>query len=220
VCTDKKRHTRNGASTVKAPAKAGPDAEARAEKAARKQAAEHRREFVAALLAGRISKADVLALVLPNYLDDANTNEQAAIAKLLGVEPSEADRYDRWGEVLREYAATSETSRLRACLAFSLVQGEDALNGGWGHERTERHRAFLAAKGYEPTPYEVEQAEEAARRHEESLARTAELRAEMDQAEEVVAGMDETPTAEAAGPDDLADDHADDGEEAAFDDAG
>ena len=70
------------------------------------------------MLAGRISKADVLSLVLPNYLDDANTNEQAAIAKLLGVEPAEADRYDRWGEVLRAYADSSETSRLRACLAF------------------------------------------------------------------------------------------------------
>jgi len=104
VCTDKRRHAKKGTSTVKAPAKAGPDAEARAEKAAKTEATKHRREFVAGVLAGRISKADVLALVLPNYLDDANANEQAAIAKLLGVEPAEADSYDRWGAVLREYA--------------------------------------------------------------------------------------------------------------------
>ena len=163
VCTDKKRHTRKGASPVKTAARTGADAEARAEKAARKEATEHRKEFVASVLAGRITKADVLRLVLPNYLDDANSNEQAAIAKLLGVEPAEADRYDRWGEALREFAAVSETSLLRVCLAFSLVQGEDAVAGGWAHERAERHRAFLAAKGYEPTAYEVEQAEAAAR---------------------------------------------------------
>ena len=212
VCVDKKRHSRKGASVVKAPAKAGPDAEARAEKAAQREATQHRREFVAALLAGRVSKADVLALVLPNYLDDANANEQAAIAKLLGVEPAEADRYDRWGAVLREYAASSETSRLRACLAFSIVQGEDALNGGWAHERAERHRAFLAAKGYEPTAYEAEQAEHAARRHEESLARTAEFRAEVARAEAADAGVDGA-AAEDAEPDP-------DDEEGAFDDAG
>jgi hypothetical protein len=212
VCTDKKRHSRKGASVVKAPAKAGPDAEARAEKAAQREATEHRREFLAALLAGRISKADVLALVLPNYLDDANTNEQAAIAKLLGVEPAEADRYDRWGAVLREYAASSETSRLRACLAFSIVQGEDALIGGWAHERAERHRAFLAAKGYEPTAYEAEQADHAARRHEEGLARTAEFRAELAKAEEAAAGVDG-----AAGDDP---EPSPDDEEGAFEDAG
>ena len=212
VCTDKKRHSRKGASVVKAPAKAGTDAEARAEKAAQREATEHRREFLAALLAGRISKSDVLALVLPNYLDDANANEQAAIAKLLGVEPAEADRYDRWGAVLREYAASSETSRLRACLAFSIVQGEDALNGGWAHERAERHRAFLAAKGYEPTAYEAEQAENAARRHEESLARTAEFRADVARAEAADASVDGAPAEDAEpGRDD---------EEGALDDAG
>jgi len=203
VCTDRKRHAKKGASTVKAPVKAGPDAEARAEKAAKREATEHRREFLANVLAGRISKADVLSLVLPNYLDDANTNEQAAIAKLLGVEPSEADRYDRWGEVLRAYAASSETSRLRACLAFSIVQGEDALAGGWAHGRGERHRAFLAAKGYEPTAYEVEQAADAARRHEESLARTAEFRAEVARAEQALAESDDDPV-------DVGDDPVDD----------
>ncbi len=195
---------------VKTPAKAGADAEARAEKAAQREATQHRREFLAALLAGRISKADVLALVLPNYLDDANANEQAAIAKLLGVEPAEADRYDRWGAVLREYAAISETSRLRACLAFSIVQGEDALNGGWAHERAERHRAFLAAKGYEPTAYEAEQAEHAARRHEESLARTAEFQAEVARAEAGGAGTDKPVDQSDSG----------DGEDEALDEAG
>ena len=84
------------------------------------------------MLAGRISNANALGLGLPNSLDDANTNEQAAIAKLLGVEPSEADQYDRCGEVLRAYADSSETSRLRTCLALSLVQGEATLAGGTG----------------------------------------------------------------------------------------
>lgn len=213
VCVDRKRHARKGASAVKAPAKAGPDAEARAEKAARKEATDHRREFVAALLAGRVTKADVLALVLPNYLDGANANEQAAIAKLLGVEPAEADRYDRWGAVLREYAGISETSRLRACLAFSLVQGEDALNGGWAHERAERHRAFLAAKGYEPSAIEVEQAQDAARRHEESLARTAEFGAQAAPSEDADSDPDEAAVDDPGeqGPGD---------QEAVFDDAG
>ncbi|MCA1656384.1 MAG: ParB/RepB/Spo0J family partition protein [Actinobacteria bacterium] len=190
VCTDKRRHAKKGTSPVKTEAAPGPDADARAERAARKEATEHRREFVLALLGGRISKADVLALVLPNYLDDANANEQAAMAKLLGVEPAGDGRYDRWGQPLREYAATSEANRLRACLAFSLVQGEDALAGGWTHDRTERHREFLAAKGYEPTAYEVEQAEEAARRHQESLAQTAELNAELAEAERRLAAED------------------------------
>ena len=100
-------------------------------------------------------------------------------------------RHDRWGEVLWAYADSSETSRLRACLAFSLVQGEDALAGGWTHARGERHRAFLAAKGYQPTAYEVEQAGDAARRHEESLARTAEFRAEVARAEQALAEPDD-----------------------------
>ena len=225
VCTDKKRHTRKGASPVKTAAKTGADAEARAEKAARKEATEHRKEFVASVLAGRINKADVLRLVLPNYLDDANSNEQAAIAKLLGVEAAEANRYDRWGDALREYAAVSETSLLRACLAFSLVQGEDAVAGGWAHERAERHRAFQAAKGYELSPYEVEQAEAAARRHEEALARTAEFRSEVGRAEEV-ADMDGPADDDAGGPGpvdpeqvDAGYDRRPDGEEA-FDHAG
>ena len=142
----------------------------------------------------------MLRLVLPNYLDNANSNEQAAIAKLLGVEAAEANRYDRWGDALREYAAVSETSLLRACLAFSLVQGEDAVAGGWAHERAERHRAFLAAKGYEPTPYEVQEAEVAARRHEEALARTAEFRADVIQAEDAIADTDGAAADEAGGP--------------------
>ncbi len=123
----------------------------------------------------------------------------AAIAKLLGVEPDEADRYDRWGEVLRTFAASSEASRLRACLAFSLVHGEDALAGGWAHARGERHRAFLAAKGYEPTAYEVEQAADAARLRKESVARTAEFQAEMAQAEQALADTDAAET-DARGP--------------------
>ena len=208
VCTDKKRHTRKGASAVKTPAKAGPDAEARAEKAARKEATEHRKEFVASLLAGRVTKADVLRLVLPNYLDDANSNEQAAVAKLLGVDAAEADRYDRWGEALREFASVSETSLLRACLAFSLVQGEDAVAGGWGHERAERHRTFLVSKGYEPTAYEVEQAEAAARRHEESLDRTAGFRADVARAGEANADEDGGADSDESEPDDAGHDDA------------
>ena len=199
VCTDKKRHSRKGSSTVKSTAKTGHDAEARAEKAARKEAAQHRKEFIDSVVAGRISKADVLRLVLPNYLDDANSNEQAAVAKLLGLEPAGENRYDRWGDALRGYAAASEPNLLRACLAFSLVQGADALAGGWAHERGERHRAFLAAKGYEPTAYEVEQAEEAARRHDDALARTAEFRAEVARADEALATGEAEPD---AGPDD------------------
>jgi hypothetical protein len=225
VCTDKKRHTRKGASPVKTAAKTGVDAE-RAEKAARKETTEHRKDFVASVLAGRVTKADVLRLVLPNYLDDANSNEQAAVAKLLGVEAAEANRYDRWGDALREYAAVSETSLLRACLAFSLVQGEDAVAGGWAHERAERHRAFLAAKGYEPTPYEVEQAEAGARRHEEALARTAEFRAEVARAEDAIADTDGAASDEAGGPapDDAGQVDAEQdgypGTEVVFDDAG
>jgi hypothetical protein len=170
VCTDKGRHARKGASAIKTPPKAGADAQARAEKAARKEATEHRRAFVTALLAGRVTKADVLALVLPNYLDDANANEQAAIAKLLGVEPGGDGRYDRWGDALRAYTGASEANLLRTCLAFSLVQGEDAVAGAWGYERAERHRAFLVAKGYGPTPYELQQDQEAAKRHEQFQA--------------------------------------------------
>lgn len=76
----------------------GPDADARAEKAARREATEHRREFVASLLAVRISKGDVLALVLPNTVDDANTNEQAAMAKLLGLEGADDELAGRVGQ--------------------------------------------------------------------------------------------------------------------------
>jgi len=103
------------------------------------------------------------------------------------------------GEALREYAALSESSLLRTCLAFSMVQGEDAVAGGWGHERAERH-PFLKAKGYEPTAYEVEQAEAAARRHEQSLAGTAELRADPARAEQAIAEAEDSPSGNDAGP--------------------
>ncbi|MEA2704895.1 MAG: ParB family transcriptional regulator, chromosome partitioning protein [Actinomycetota bacterium] len=177
VCTDRKRHTRKGTSTIKSATKAGPGDTARAQAAAKREATEHRREFIAGLLSRRPSKADVLALVLPNYLDDANSIEQAAVAKLLGLEPApEAGSHDRWGDALRDYTAASETNSLRACLAFSLAQGEDAIAGGWAYERGLRHREFLAGKGYEPTAYELEQAEATRVRNEESRARTAEFR--------------------------------------------
>ena len=127
------------------------------------------------------------------------------------------------GEALREFAAVSETSLLRACLAFSLVQGEDAVAGGWAHERAERHRAFLTANGYEPTAYEVEQAEAAARRHEESMARTAEFRAEVARDEDAIADTDGDGAGGPA-PDDAgqvdADKDGDPGAEEVFDDAG
>ena len=107
----------------------------------------------------------------PNYLETPTAMSRPPVAKLLGLEPAGDNHYDRWGDALGEYAGASEANLLRACLAFSLVQGEDAIAGGWAHERGERHRAFMAAKGYEPTAYEVEQAEEAGRRHDEALAR-------------------------------------------------
>ena len=187
VCTDRKRHSRKGASTIKSATKAGADDAARAEAAAKREASEHRREFIAAMLSRRPSKADVLAVVLPNYLDDANSIEQAAVAKLLGLEPvPEAGSHDRWGDALRDYTAASETNSLRACLAFSLVQGEDAVAGGWAYERGLRHREFLAAKGYEPTAYELEQAEATRARIEEARARTVEFRSRTEPSEAAV----------------------------------
>jgi len=221
VCTDKKRHTRKGSSTVKAAAKAGPDADARAEKAARKEAGEQRKAFIASVVAGRISKADVLSLVLPNYLDDANSNERSALSGLLGLEGTDQDRYGAWIEAIGAYANASDTNLLRACLAFSLIQGEDALAGGWAHDRAERHRAFLTAKGYEPTAYEVAQAEEAARHHEEVLARKAEFDAEVARADQ--GGVDESAgTVAEAEPDGgrPGEDDRPDGEEDTFDHAG
>ncbi|MDQ6798830.1 MAG: ParB/RepB/Spo0J family partition protein [Actinomycetota bacterium] len=216
VCVDRKRHSRKGSSTVKSPTTAGADAEARAEKAARKEAGEHRRAFIASVVAGRVSKADVLGLVLPNYLDDANANERSALSGLLGLEPSDRDRYGAWTEAVDAYTKASDTNLLRACLAFSLIQGEDALGGGYGHDRAERHRAFLAAKGYEPTAYEVAQATEQARRHDEALARKAEF-----DAEAAIADADSAPGAAGGGDEaDPASAEAGDPEEVPVDDAG
>lgn len=62
--------------------------------------------------------------MLPNYLDDADANEQAAIAKLLGLEPAPEGTHDRWGDALRTYANATDANGLRACLASSLVQAE------------------------------------------------------------------------------------------------
>jgi len=172
----------------------GPDAEARTEKAARKKAGERRLAFIASMVAGRITKADVLGLVLSNHLDDANSNERAALAGLLGLEPTDRDRrHGAWIEAVDAYAQAPDTNLLRACLAFSLIQGEDALGGGWAHDRVERDRAFLAAKGCAPTAYEVEQAEQEAHRHEEALTRRGEFDAEVARAEIAIADADGGP---------------------------
>jgi hypothetical protein len=167
----------------------------------------------------------VLAVVLPNYLDDANSLEQAAVAKLLGLEPTDRDRrHDAWVDALREYTAASETNSLRACLAFSLVQGEDAVAGGWAYERGLRHREFLAAKGYEPTAYELEQAEATRARNEESRARTAEFRSRTEPsgptpgAEEPAEGADADPDADNAATASEGDEARDEESDEALDD--
>ena len=52
----------------------------------------------------------MLRLVLPNYLDDANSNEQAAIAKLLGAEAAEANRMEPDAADRERLAATFDSA--------------------------------------------------------------------------------------------------------------
>ena len=105
VCTDRKRHTRKGASTSRAPPRPGPTT-----RPGRRRRPSGRRPSTGGSSSPPAVPPPVegrrAGPVLPNYLDDANSIEQAAVAKLLGLEPApEAGSHDRWGDALRDYTA-------------------------------------------------------------------------------------------------------------------
>lgn len=162
VCTDARRHASRGASAVKAPTAGGPEGDKAAERerrAAKRQGDEQRRAFLDQLLATRVRKADAVGLICWSLLAEANTAQASAACGLLGLDADQGPYSADWHSPLRRLAAESEAALVRAALAVGLAQGDEAVRQGvtW-HGRVDRFEAWLAAQGYEPSPYEVDQA--------------------------------------------------------------
>jgi hypothetical protein len=175
VCTEPRRHAARGASTHKAPVAADGEAARVAERerrAAKRQADEARRAFLEQLVGSRVRKADALGLVCWSLIDAANTAQATAACGLLGLSPDPGPYSPDWHSPLRRLAAEGEAALVRAALAVGLAQGDEAVRHDvtW-HGRVDRFEAWLAAVGYEPTPYEVAQA--AARRQRRGEAQEA-----------------------------------------------
>ena len=161
VCTDARRHASRGPSAVKA---AGGEADGdkaveRERRAAKRAADEQRRAFLDQLLAARVRKADAVGLICWSLLAEANTAQASAACGLLGLDADQGPYAADWHSPLRRLAADSEAGLVRAALAVGLAQGDEAVRQGvtW-HGRVDRFEAWLAAQGYEPSPYEVDQA--------------------------------------------------------------
>lgn len=172
VCTEARRHASRGASAVKAPAASGADADKATERerrAAKRQADEQRRGFLDQLLAARVRKADAVGLICWSLLDEANTTQASAACGLLGLGADQGAYNADWQAPLRRLAAESEAGLVRAALAVGLAQGDEAVRQDvtW-QGRVDRFEAWLAAQGYEPSPFEVAQA--AARRQRQGAA--------------------------------------------------
>lgn len=154
VCTDTARHTKRGTSQVKAPAKppSSLSDEERERRAMAKAADQARSEAIAAVVSGRISKADAWSVILPAYLDAIHADDAKNAAAALGIE---GDKDTYWPTALISYANESDAAMQRAAFTVALTTANQTLRRGHS-DRTgnvPRLVQILKATGWKPTQY-------------------------------------------------------------------
>lgn len=121
--------------------------------------AKERRAFILEVIdRPRPSRDEAFTLLLDAAIADSGQSPKAAACKLLEIDaPTPKGAYSRdYEKALRDYAAESETARLRVALALALGWTEEMLptwgGASWAHH--EQHFVFLQAKGYKVKPEE------------------------------------------------------------------
>ena len=145
--TRRTRASRDGQPTKDTP---DPAATERAEAKARTAASNARLDFARGLVTRKVPKADATALIAAQILGDLSATHAKFVCRILDVEPVEGT----WGPdhraAVEQRAAGSIADRDRALLAAALAIGEEAARYNPASESAARHRAFLAAYGFEP----------------------------------------------------------------------
>ncbi len=184
ACNDAGHHAKRGTSELKEPPKEarvvpGHEAQRRAEHKALRDSARERADYLRELLAKRLPKAAVSALVMEALLHSASQAPAKAACDLLGIEaPSASQDYSgaRAADALRHYAAAGGACLQRTALAVAFTLAEEHLGASWGaigwaHPAAVAHLAFLDANGYQRSEFENQRLTQAADALEERAQR-------------------------------------------------
>ncbi|MGH9164561.1 MAG: ParB/RepB/Spo0J family partition protein [Acidimicrobiales bacterium] len=128
VCTERRRHTKAGASEIKPPRRDDDPRAAERERAReRRRVAAARGEFVADRLARRLPKGPAGAFVIRTLVDRANANDAARAAELLGVDPVPGRYGPAVAPALRALADRSDADALRVAVAVATAMAESRI---------------------------------------------------------------------------------------------
>ena len=130
VCTERRRHTKAGASEIK-PLRRDDDPRAAERERARerKRVAAARGEFVADRLARRLPKGPAATFVIRTLLDRANANDAARAAEVLGVDPVPGPYGPAFAPALRALADRGDADALRVAVALAVAMAEARIAG-------------------------------------------------------------------------------------------
>ena len=175
ICTDPDRHRSKGESKLQL-ARRDEAASKREEARARRAAERARAEFMAKVLAGRLSVgAEATAHVLEVFVEafGARTAQARIACSLLGLDPEETTT--SWGASSKDWQAPLQArakdrggdglATVALALAFAAV--EEGLQGewhAWGGARDRAHFQFLERLGYAPSDFEAGELRGAERR--------------------------------------------------------
>lgn len=167
VCTDHRRHSKNGDSAIKVESTLPPitstDKAARTrlanEKKIHAEATKARGEAIAAALKRKQPITKVLELLATQSIGFAQSELLKTACRLLGVEPTKK-RYGGWDTEGPLLGAIKTKGASKAALAIALAAGENCVTGGWPNVDRKAHYAFLKAHGYEPRPFEKQRLKE------------------------------------------------------------
>jgi ParB/RepB/Spo0J family partition protein len=178
VCTDPARHTKAGASTLKAktsPARVGDSyaAKQRAEAKLRKEAGAARSAVLSQILQGKIATKDALEHAGWALLEELSTDLARVTCELLEIPAKTKEKYPNYPKWVRTYAAKSPAQFLEAVVAAAFAVPESHLRTAyrsWTGTDVARHFALLKARGYEPTAFETKQLKAAAKKRTDDEA--------------------------------------------------
>ncbi len=158
VCTERRRHTKAGASEVKAQRRDDDGRAAEREQARqRKRVAAARGEFVAERLRRRLPKGQATAFMIRTLLDRATANDQARAGELLGLEAVPGPYGATWAPALRGLVDQGKAEASRVGVAVAVAMAEARIAGQVGLPDLGRdYLGFLADLGYGLDSFELD----------------------------------------------------------------
>ena len=124
VCTERRRHTKAGASPVKRTEQDDDRAAERERAKLRRQAAAARGEFLAGRLGRRLPKGPAVDFALRTLVERANANEAGRAAEALGVDAAPGPFGPSHLAALRDRAAQGDAEAVRVAVAVAAAMAE------------------------------------------------------------------------------------------------